>query len=159
MSLSFLNQDLYSQIVEPVKWKYSSKKIGESTYELTFTATIDSSWHIYSQHIKEQPPASLFTFEKNEKIQLLGDVLELSDCIDAFDEHIAMQVKYFEKEAIFLQEVKVLTKAKAKLKGYFEYMCCNDTGCLPPTKKEFEFVFNDLKKQPQSNILQKNLKN
>jgi thiol:disulfide interchange protein DsbD len=35
---------------EPVKWDYSSKKIDESTYEISLTANVDPSWHIYSQN-------------------------------------------------------------------------------------------------------------
>ena len=34
---------------EHVKWKFSQKKLNATDYELSFTASIDPGWHLYSQ--------------------------------------------------------------------------------------------------------------
>ena len=37
----------FAQMFEPVKWKFSTKAIDQSTVELVFSATIDRGWHLY----------------------------------------------------------------------------------------------------------------
>jgi len=135
----------FSQILEPVKWTTSKSTLGNDTYELIFKASIEKNWHLYSQDIAMQPPATLFLFEKNENIQLIGKVLELSKVHEVFDSNFEIKVKYFENEAVFVQKIKVLTKNELMLVGYFEFMSCDDTQCLPPTEEDFEFVFNKSK--------------
>ena len=38
-----------AQILDPVDWKFESKKISENEFEQTFTAYMDEHWAIYSQ--------------------------------------------------------------------------------------------------------------
>ena len=39
----------YEQIVGPVKWNFKAIKVDTDTYEIHYTATMESPWHIYSQ--------------------------------------------------------------------------------------------------------------
>ena len=135
----------FGQILEPVKWTISKKSLKNDTCELIFKASIEQYWHLYSQDVAMQPPATLFTFEKNNDIELIGKVVEISKVHDIFDTNFEMKVKYFEGEAIFVQKIKVLTKNEVLLEGYFEYMSCDDTQCTPPTEEYFEFEFNKSK--------------
>jgi len=50
--LTQLPQD-YAQVLDPVKWSFSSQKINSDEYELIFTAKIDKNWHLYSQYVPE----------------------------------------------------------------------------------------------------------
>jgi thiol:disulfide interchange protein DsbD len=134
----------YSQIVEPVKWKFSQKNLGKNVYELTFKATIQDHWHVYTQDNGASPTA--FVFEKNENIELVGKVVEKSKVIEVIDKNLGMKVKYFEHEAIFVQKIKVKTKKPVVLEGYLEYMTCDDKRCMPPTEEDFDFEFNNKKK-------------
>lgn len=136
----------FGQILEPVKWTMSKKSLSNNTYELIFEAAIENNWHLYSQDIAMQPPATLFTFEENDDIELIGDVVEISEVLEIFDTNFGMKVKYFENEAVFVQKVKILTKNEVLLEGYFEFMSCDDQQCTPPTIEDFEFVFNKVKK-------------
>src|SRR4051812_3760227 len=38
-----------SQVLNPVSWSFSSKKINDKLYEVQIVATIQSGWHLYSQ--------------------------------------------------------------------------------------------------------------
>ena len=38
-----------AQIFEPVKWDFSQKQISENKIQLSFKATIDDGWYVYSQ--------------------------------------------------------------------------------------------------------------
>ncbi|MAE09326.1 MAG: thiol:disulfide interchange protein [Bacteroidetes bacterium] len=130
---------LNAQIFEPVTWSFSSNKINEKEYELLFTANIDLHWHLYSQDIAMSPPATTFSFEQNNNYELIGDVVEESVVIEEYDPNFEMVLKYFAHEAIFKQKVK-LTGDGAVVKGFVDFMSCDDTKCLPPAEVDFDFT-------------------
>ena len=53
---SFLFSNSINAQLNPVKWDYAAKKISNEEFELTFTATIDKGWNIYSQHTDPSGP-------------------------------------------------------------------------------------------------------
>ena len=59
-----------AQLASPVLWSFTSKKIADKTYEVYLTATIQNSWHLYSQNQPKdainQPTVILF----NKKLSL-----------------------------------------------------------------------------------------
>ncbi len=127
-----------AQILEPVSWEFSSKKISNKEYELTFKASIDMHWHLYSQDIPMSPPATGFTFKTSDDYKLIGSVTEESDVIEEYDPNFEMELKFFASEAVFKQKVE-LTGQSADVNGFLEFMCCDDTKCLPPTEVDFNF--------------------
>ncbi len=140
----FLSNQVFAQggIYEPVKWEFSKNMLSENEFELIFRAEIENKWHLYSQDIPMSPPATVFSFEKNDHYELIGTVTEESDAIEEYDPNFEMELKYFANEAIFKQKVKLLTDGPVVVTGYLEYMCCDDKQCLPPTEEDFEFIFN-----------------
>ena len=131
---------LHAQILEPVKWSFDQEKISGNEFELIFKAEIDPTWHLYSQDIPMTPPATTFTFEKGSGYEFVGSVTEESQVIEEYDPNFEMKLKYFADEAIFKQKVKVTSSSSAAVKGSLEFMCCDDTKCLPPTDVDFEFT-------------------
>jgi thiol:disulfide interchange protein DsbD len=102
----------FAQIVTPVKWKFSSKKIANNQFELIFTANIDKGWHVYSQYLESDngPVATSFTFEKNASYKLDGKTTE-SKSKKEYDANFEMNVNYFETKADFFQKVVLLQVA------------------------------------------------
>jgi len=47
-------------------------------------------------------------------------------------------VLFYSNKVQFVQTIKVKGAAKTNLSGTVEYMVCDDSQCLPPTKKSFE---------------------
>lgn len=133
-----LTSTLSAQILEPVKWTYSAKKISTNEYDLIFKASIDSPWHLYSQDIPMAPPATTFKFNKDSSFLLLGKVKEIGHVIQKFDKNFNMVLKYYSDSVKFVQKVK-LTAPGATVKGILNYMSCNDTECLPPQDLDFSF--------------------
>jgi thiol:disulfide interchange protein len=135
---SFLS---FSQIEEPVKWNFESKKIAVNEYELLFTAKIDAGWHLYSQFLPSDdgPIATKFTFENNKDVQFSGKVTE-PKAKKEFDPNFNMDLNYHEKEVIFKQKIKLNKAGKIKVVGEIEYMVCDATKCLPPEYPAFEFT-------------------
>ncbi len=128
-----------AQILEPVKWSFSKKQISPSEVQLILKATIDKTWHLYSQEvIPDGPVPTSFSFEKSSAYQLIGKVTE-PKAIQEYDPNFDTILKYFANEAVFTQKIKVLSNKDFKIKGFLEFMCCDDKQCLPPNEVEFEF--------------------
>ena len=91
----------YGQILKPVKWSFSTKQISPAEVQLVLTATIDPTWHLYSQDIPPDGPVpTSFTFEKSADYKLIGKVKE-PKAKEEFDKNFDMVVKYFADKAVF----------------------------------------------------------
>ena len=136
--LFFIFFSLKAQIYNPVSWSFSQKPLPNNETELSFIATIEPGWHMYSQFLPEGGPiVTSFTYVKNSDVQILGKVSEPKPT-EEFDKNFNMKLKYFSNRAIFKQKIKVNAKATI-LKGTIEFMSCNDRQCTPPQEAEFEF--------------------
>lgn len=126
-----------AQIKDPVKWTATSRKKGGG-YEVVLTATLPKPWHIYSQKTGEGGPvATNFKFSKNPLVTFDGEVQEVGALKENFDKLFDTKVKYFGDKVDFVQAVKVKGNVKTNVNVTVEYMTCNDSQCLPPTKKTF----------------------
>jgi thiol:disulfide interchange protein DsbD len=90
-----------------------------------------------------QPPATLFVFEENAAIELIGKVIE-TESEEKFDENFDMMIRYFSDKAVFTQKVKIIEGTSTLVKGYIEFMSCDDMRCLPPAEQEFSFQLGEV---------------
>lgn len=126
-----------AQIKDPVKWSATSKKVATG-YEVTLTATLPKPWHIYSQHTGDGGPIpTSFKFAKNPLVTFEGSVKEVGKLMEAYDKNFDTKVKSFGEKVDFVQTVKVKGNIKTNVSVTVEYMTCDDSQCLPPTKKTF----------------------
>ena len=138
-------QMVTAQILEPVKWSFDSKKTGDSEYELRFIATMDNGWHLYSQFVPSGGPIpTSFKFDKPSGFTLVGKVIEPKP-LEENDPNFNMVVKYFIKSVVFTQKVKVISDRPVEVKGFLEFMCCNNQNCLPPTEVNYSFKLEGTK--------------
>ena len=129
-----------AQVLEPVQWSFSAKRINATGAELTFTATIEKGWYLYSQNIPEGGPVpTSFIFDESSDYELIGETSEPVP-IEKYDEIFLMDLKFFDGKPVFTQKIKPLTSASFKVTGYLEFMCCDNTRCLPPTPIDFEIT-------------------
>ena len=128
----------FSQVKDPVKWAFTSKKINETTFEISLTATIDPAWHIYSQTTPEGgPSATVISFTKNPLLQFEGPVNEVGKLEQKHEELFGVDVKQFSNKVTFVQTVKLKAKAKTAVTGTIDFMTCNNRECLPPATHKF----------------------
>jgi thiol:disulfide interchange protein DsbD len=128
-----------AQILDPVHVTPSSKSLGNGEYELVFPAKIDEGWHLYSQFIEDGGPIpSSINFEEPKGYEKLGKPTEIGTRVENYEPLFEMNLIWFEKSATFKQKIRV-TAPSATVKGYFEYITCNDRSCLPPAQVEFSF--------------------
>lgn len=126
-----------AQIKDPVIWSTSSKKKGDA-FEVTITATLPKPWHIYSQHTGEGGPLpTKFKFTPSPLLTFQGGVKEDGKLKEEHDPNFDTKVKYFGDKVSFVQLVKVRGNVKTNVNVTVEYMTCDDSQCLPPTKKSF----------------------
>lgn len=128
----------FGQVVNPVKWSFSSKKLDDNTYEVHITATIDKGWHTYSQTTPEGGPIpTSINFTKNPLVSINGKPKELGKMEQHHEPLFNVDVKQFSDKVDFVQVVKVKGAANTSVSGSIESMACNDKQCLPPSTEKF----------------------
>ncbi|HMQ07825.1 MAG TPA: cytochrome c biogenesis protein CcdA [Saprospiraceae bacterium] len=133
---------LSAQVLEPVKWKFSSKWVEGNTYELIFTADIAKSWSVYSQFTGDDGPVPTeITYEKTENVELKGESIEDGSRNEGYDKLFDTHVIKFSSDQPYIIRQKVKINAeKGIIEGYLTFMTCDDTKCLPPTDVDFSFT-------------------
>jgi len=141
ISLFFLNYGLIiGQIHNPVTWTFTKTQVNETDFDLVFKARIETGWYLYGMYIEEGGPiaTSVHITPQPDKFTLLGKTTEPAGQVK-FDPNFEMELKLFEREATFRQRIKVKATEPFQIKGYVEFMCCDNARCLPPTDVEFSF--------------------
>ncbi|WP_274474642.1 protein-disulfide reductase DsbD family protein [Mangrovimonas aestuarii] len=135
IALFFISISGFSQVFDPVDWTTSVEKISDSEFELTYTATIEDGWHLYSQNTYDSdlsPIPTEFSFMDQEgNFELIGKTTE-PDVKPVFDEIFQMEVKYFSKKAVFSQKIKLLNPELKSVAAEVYFSVCDDEKCLPP---------------------------
>ena len=137
----------FSQILKPVKWQFYTEKISDSEVNLVFKATIDDGWHIYGMDIPEGGPISTsFNFDTTETYPFMGKVTSDMKPVTEYDKAFAMNIEIYTKQVIFRQKIRKAADKDITVKGYVEFMSCNNQRCLAPTDEDFEFNVPAVKK-------------
>ena len=125
---------IHAQMVDPVHFT-SKLKMGEGAEaEIIFHATIDDGWHVYSTELGDDGPIeATFNVEKMEGAELVGKLTPVGKVIKKMDKLFNMELKYFEKEATFIQKIR-FTKPQYDIDCYLEYGACSDASCMPPSE-------------------------
>lgn len=130
------------QVLEPVKWTYATEKLGENEYEITFNASIEDQWYVYSSTVAEDGPIPTSIFlDENEAVASVGEIVESGEVTkDGYDEMFDMDIKKFGHSATFSQTIK--TSGPTTITGYLEFMTCDSIQCLFPDPIEFTIDAN-----------------
>ncbi len=131
---------VYQEPNDPVGWEAQLTQAGERTYELTIKARIGKGWNMYSQDMdpdKVGPiPTALF-FETEEGVELLGPTQERSSKREkVYDPNFGMDLLKVKEEAVYQQRFRTADTVQL-VRGYLEYMVCNEEKCLPPAALDF----------------------
>ncbi|MGK0363201.1 MAG: thiol:disulfide interchange protein [Saprospiraceae bacterium] len=130
-------------IFKPVTWSWESKDVGNGEYDLVFTAKIDEGWSVYSQYLESDdgPVATGFYFEEGDHYTKIGKNEESGNVKTKYDKVFEMNLTKFTETGIFTQRIKA-SDASTPIKGYLEFMTCDDERCLPPSEVDFSFSLN-----------------
>ena len=136
-STDVLEKEPIIQVLEPVKWVYTTEQLEENQYKITFNATIEDGWYVYSSSVDEDGPipTSIY-FDENESLGALSDMEESGEeTKDGYDEMFDMNIKKFGHAASFSQVFNI--NGAATITGYLEFMTCDSMQCLFPDPIEF----------------------
>jgi thiol:disulfide interchange protein DsbD len=129
-----------AQVEDPIGWGYKANKLEGNKYELVFTATIESGWHLYSTMLPEGGPiATNFKFNQDPGYKAIGGVKELTKSKKEHDEVFDLDLSFFDKEASFSQLVELTESKPIKITGTIEYQACYADKCIY-LEKDFEFA-------------------
>lgn len=127
---------------QAVSWTSYSERMGDGLYKLSIHGSIDDGWHIYDMGpYKDGPSATSVIFDYGPAVVAEGELEVMGERHSAYEEIFSMQIGYFETEVTFSQLVRI-SSDEASVKAVVEYMCCDDTNCLPPTEEEFTFILS-----------------
>ncbi len=126
-----------TQILQPCHWSFAVEQNSNDEVILVSTAKLDSGWHLYSQHLSDKV-ATKFTYDALPGYKLTGDTEE-GEAIRKYDQYLEMEVLYFEKEAVFKQKIKELSKMDFTITGTIDYRVCLDQGQCVNSDEEFSF--------------------
>ena len=97
----------FAQILEPVKWDAQISQDGKNA-EITLTATIDDTWHIYGlEETDKGPIATKIEFNKLIGAELNGELEIKTEAHTIFDNMFECEITSFEKTAVFAQKIKI----------------------------------------------------
>ncbi len=133
----------FSQILRPIEWSYIVDKkqlnVGDSI-TLIFIAEIEDSWYLYSFGNNDINSAlsPTFIFNKSDTYALIDEVIPINPKTK-YDSIWEGNVKYFDREAKFIQKISVLSKTPY-VSGSMSYQVCSDIErkCIP-LESEFNF--------------------
>ena len=140
--LIFMVGSVNAQMLNPVQWTFTSKKLADKSYEIHLTANIQSSWHLYSQ---TQPADAIniptaIAFNSNPLVSLNGKTKEDGKMEVYKDKRLGITANQYMDKVDFIQKVKLKVNAKTNISGSIEYQTCDDKKCLPPKKITFNLA-------------------
>ena len=134
MLLAIVVTAAQGQIMDPVHFTSQLKMLKGNEAELTFSATIDAGWHVYSTGLGSDGPVSAsFHAVKMEGAETVGGLQARGKEIKQFDPMFDMELRFFENAVTFVQKVR-FTKPTYDIDCYLEYGACNDQMCMPPSE-------------------------
>ena len=130
------------QFASPITWTFATRHVEGDVFELVATARAEAGWSIYSQFTDAGGPVpTAFIWEEGDHYERVGESREEGHRKEGMDELFGVNViKYLsDQPAVFVQRVKVADYG-VPITGEVEFMCCDDTQCLPPTTEPFTFA-------------------
>ena len=149
ISIFYLN----AQDIEPVNWDYNVNKINDNEYNISFSASILNGWKLYSQFSPDEGalPTS-FSFINNISKFEADELFNEDDYIVGFDNVFKMDLYYYENEANFNQNVKLLDKDLNQIKVEIDYSSCDDELCIFRNETFNVVLDNSIKTTESENV-------
>jgi len=134
---------LHAQVKEPVKWTSKVEKKSDTEFLLTFNATIEPNWHMYSQYSDENGAIPMSVTFNNAKgnYQVDGKPKE-SKTEKAFNDVFGVTETFWSNKAQLTQVVKLLPNSNKVVQVAFDYQVCKEV-CVQDTKL-FQFDLTTL---------------
>ncbi|MCR5394489.1 MAG: thioredoxin family protein [Bacteroidales bacterium] len=127
-----------AQLSDPVHWNIEQKQT-DTQVQLSWSAQIDGSFHIYTTDLPEGgPQRTEFHYETLTGLKPNGSVtMTNGNAVTAWDPNYEMNISTLAGRVTFSQTFDI-TESEWHVSGYVLYMACNDEMCTPPARYEFD---------------------
>ena len=124
-----------SGIEDPAQWKFTSKKLSNTVFEISATAILDKHWHIYAnKQVSDMIiPTEFYVADTVGKLE--GEMKELGEIHEVYEEVNDANSRYYESEVTFTQQFAI-NEGQEFFTVELSYMLCDTSHCLPPTYEE-----------------------
>jgi len=124
-----------SGIEDPAQWKFTSKKLSNTVFEISATAILDKHWHIYAnKQVSDMIiPTEFYVADTVGKLE--GEMKELGEIHEVYEEVNDADSRYYESEVTFTQQFAI-NEGQEFFTVELSYMLCDTSHCLPPTYEE-----------------------
>jgi len=128
-----------AQVISPVTWSFTAKKIADKTYEVHATANVQNGWHLYAQVQPEDAVVNPteYLFKANPLFSLDGKAKEVGKMELVKDSRLGISANQYSGNVDFVQKIKLKANVKTTAVGSIEFQTCNDKRCLPAKKVDF----------------------
>lgn len=129
-----------------VRWETAQTNDADGVVTLTYTATIQSGWHIYGVDLpKDGPTVTTADLSESKGIKALTGLTPDRKPATTYDPNFAMDLTTFDGKVTFTQKVQILDPTNFVIQGDLIWQACNDETCTPPDRYSFSYGPKDLK--------------
>lgn len=129
-----------------VRWETAQTNDADGVVTLTYTATIQSGWHIYGVDLPEDgPTVTTADLSESKGIKALTGLIPDKKPATTYDPNFAMDLTTFDGKVTFTQKVQILDPTNFVIKGDLIWQACDDKTCTPPDRYSFSYGPKDLK--------------
>lgn len=133
-----------AQIVEPIKWSESMTMDSATEGTMTFAVTVDQGWHIYGLDIPDGgPKPTSIEFTRLDNVELVGGIKASPAPVEQVDVVFNLKLTWWESAVTFTQRFKLKSEGPFAIEGEISFQGCDDSSCIPPTRRQFEFASGD----------------
>lgn len=133
-----------AQIVEPIKWTESVKMQNDLEGTMSFAVTVDPGWHIYGLTLPDGgPKPTSIEFTRLDNVELVGSIEASPAPVEEVDQVFNLKLTWWESAVTFTQHFRLLAAGPYSIEGEISFQGCNDSSCIPPTRRTFEFGSGD----------------
>jgi len=120
-------------LIDPVKWTSKIEKKSDTVYVLTFDATIEDKWHMYSQFTDENGALPMVVTFNNDKgnFEAVGKAEE-SKTEKAFNETFGVDETFWSHNAQLKQKIKLTNTSNNIIQIQLDYQVCKEV-CIQGT--------------------------
>jgi thiol:disulfide interchange protein DsbD len=99
---------------------------------------------LYDTSLPEGGPiATSIVYEDSTLFEFAGGLEKDPQPGEHFDNAFQLNVRYWSNEATITQKIRLKTDEQVEIKGFVQFMACDDETCLPPNEADFKFTFNE----------------
>ena len=129
-----------------VRWETAQTNDADGVVTLTYTATIQSGWHIYGVDLPEDgPTVTTADLSESKGIKALTGLTPDRKPATTYDPNFAMDLTTFDGKVTFTQKVQILDPTNFVIQGDLIWQACDDKTCTPPDRYSFSYGPKDLK--------------